>query len=171
MSYNFKSLGEVELLNTIPETANVFVEVDGGIRRAPKEDGVNKLVQVEALEEVPEDATVLAEVGGEIKRIPSDGLGGGDPWDILISADDIFETFTWVKGDYITLGNMLATGQPPRICLYWTNGDLEYPAAHYYFPMNIEISSGSGSYTNLYLMNGACLNINMYGGTCSYVNR
>lgn len=77
MSYNFKSLGEVELLNTMPETANVFVEVDGGIRRAPKEDGIGKLVQVEALEEVPEGATVLAEVNGEIKRVPSDGLGGG----------------------------------------------------------------------------------------------
>ena len=86
MSYNFKSLGEVELLNTMPETANVFVEVDGGIRRAPKEDGVNKLVQVEALEEVPEGATVLAEVGGEIKRVPSDGLGGGKA--LIIKSSD-----------------------------------------------------------------------------------
>ena len=86
MSYNFKSLGEVELLNTMPEAANVFVEVDGGIRRAPKEDGVNKLVQVEALEEVPEGATVLAEVGGEIKRVPSDGLGGGKA--LIIKSSD-----------------------------------------------------------------------------------
>ena len=86
MSYNFKSLGEVELLNTIPETANVFVEVDGGIRRAPKEDGVGKLVAVETLAEVPEGATVLAEVGGEIKRVPSDGLGGGKA--LIIKSSD-----------------------------------------------------------------------------------
>lgn len=77
MAYNFKSLGEVELLNTMPENANVLVEVDGATRRAPKEDGISKLVTVEALAEVPEGATVLAEVNGEIKRVPGEGLGGG----------------------------------------------------------------------------------------------
>ena len=79
MSYNFKSLGEVELLNTMPETANVFVEVDGGIRRAPQVqvDVTAELVSTETLEEVPEGATVLAEVNGEVKRVPSNGLGGG----------------------------------------------------------------------------------------------
>lgn len=80
MSYNFKSLGEVELLNAMPETANVFVEVDGGIRRAPQVQPVDEIAQIvgsETLEEVPDGATVLAEVNGEIKRVPSDGLGGG----------------------------------------------------------------------------------------------
>lgn len=80
MSYNFKSLGEVELLNTMPEAANVFVEVDGSIRRAPQVQPVDEIAQIvgsETLAEVPEGATVLAEVNGEIKRVPSDGLGGG----------------------------------------------------------------------------------------------
>ena len=77
MSYNFKSLADVELLSTMPENANVIVEVDGATRRAPKEDGIGKLVAVESLSEVPEGATVLVEVDGEIKRVPSDGLGGG----------------------------------------------------------------------------------------------
>lgn len=76
MAYNFKSLAEVELLGAMPENANVIVEVDGATRRAPKEDGIGKLVSVEALEEVPEGATVLAEVNGEIKRVPGEGLGG-----------------------------------------------------------------------------------------------
>lgn len=89
MSYNFKSLGEVELLNTMPETANVFVEVDGGIRRAPQVQPVDEIAQIvgsETLEEVPEGATVLAEVNGEIKRVPSDGLGGGKA--LIIKSSD-----------------------------------------------------------------------------------
>ena len=76
MAYNFKNLAEVELLGAMPEEANVLVEVDGATQRAPKEDGIGKLVTVEALEEVPENATVLAEVDGEIKRVPGSGLGG-----------------------------------------------------------------------------------------------
>lgn len=76
MAYNFKNLAEVELLGAMPEEANVLVEVDGATKRAPKEDGIGKLVTVEALEEVPENATVLAEVDGEIKRVPGSGLGG-----------------------------------------------------------------------------------------------
>jgi len=77
MSYNFKSLADVELLNAMPENANIIVEVDGATRRAPKEDGIGKLVSVETLDEVPENATVLVEVDGEIKRVPGKGLGGG----------------------------------------------------------------------------------------------
>lgn len=76
MSYNFKSLADVELLNSMPENANVIVEVDGATRRAPKEDGIGKLIAVESLAEVPEGATVLAEINGEIKRVPGEGLGG-----------------------------------------------------------------------------------------------
>ena len=76
MSYNFKNLADVELLAAMPEDAKVLVEVDGATRRAPKEDGIGKLVSVEALEEVPEGATVLAEVNGEIKRVPGEELGG-----------------------------------------------------------------------------------------------
>lgn len=77
MAYNFKNLADVELLDTMPENAKVIVEVDGATKRAPKEDGIGKLVSVEALEEVPENATVLVEVDGEIKRVPGSGLGGG----------------------------------------------------------------------------------------------
>lgn len=77
MAYNFKNLADVELLNAMPEEANVLVEVNGTTKRAPKEDGIGKLVEVEMLEEVPESATVLAEVNGQIKRVPGAGLGGG----------------------------------------------------------------------------------------------
>lgn len=96
MAYNFKSLGEVELLSAMPENANVLVEVDGATRRAPKEDGIGKLVAVEALEEVPEGATVLAEVNGEIKRVPSDGLGGSNTIIFsVIEAADAVDTTTY----------------------------------------------------------------------------
>lgn len=79
MAYNFKNLADVELLNAMPEEANVLVEVNGTTKRAPQVevDVTAELVGSEALEEVPEGATVLAEVNGEIKRVPSDGLGGG----------------------------------------------------------------------------------------------
>ena len=35
MSYEFKTLGSVEALTKVPENANVLVEVDGAIKRAP----------------------------------------------------------------------------------------------------------------------------------------
>ena len=83
MAYNFKNLADVELLNAMPEKANIVVEVDGKTKRAPQVqipepiDEIALIVGSETLEEVPEGATVLAEVNGEIKRVPSDGLGGG----------------------------------------------------------------------------------------------
>lgn len=81
MAYNFKNLADVELLNAMPEEANVLVEVNGTTKRAPlpeipEVDVTAELVGSEALEEVPEGATVLAEVNGEIKRVPGSGLGG-----------------------------------------------------------------------------------------------
>lgn len=83
MAYNFKNLADVELLNAMPEAANIVVEVDGKTKRAPQVqipepvDEIALIVNSETLEEVPEGATVLAEVNGKIKRVPSDGLGGG----------------------------------------------------------------------------------------------
>ncbi len=35
MSYNFKNLAEVELLNEVPENATAFAEVDGVVKRVP----------------------------------------------------------------------------------------------------------------------------------------
>lgn len=79
MAYNFKNLADVELLSSMPETANVLVEVGGATKRAPQVQPVDEIAQIvgsETLAEVPEGATVLTEVNGEIKRVPSDGLGG-----------------------------------------------------------------------------------------------
>lgn len=80
MAYNFKNLADVELLSSMPETANVLVEVGGATKRAPQVQPIDEIAQIvgsETLAEVPEGATVLAEVNGKIKRVPSDGLGGG----------------------------------------------------------------------------------------------
>lgn len=84
MAYNFKNLADVELLSTMPETANVLVEVDGATKRAPQAkpvDEIEKIVTSEALTELPETGTVLAEVNGEIKRVPSDKVGGAGTLD------------------------------------------------------------------------------------------
>lgn len=81
MAYNFKNLADVELINTMPDTANVLVEVDGATKRAPQVDEIEKIVTSEALTELPETGTVLAEVNGEIKRVPSDKVGGAGTLD------------------------------------------------------------------------------------------
>lgn len=89
MAYNFKNLADVELLSSMPETANVLVEVGGATKRAPQVQPVDEIAQIvgsETLAEVPEGATVLAEVNGEIKRVPSDGLGGGNS--LIITSSD-----------------------------------------------------------------------------------
>lgn len=88
MAYNFKNLADVELLNTMPEQANVLVEVNGTTKRAPQVevDVTAELIGSEALEEVPEGATVFAEVNGQIKRVPSNGLGGGKA--LIIKSSD-----------------------------------------------------------------------------------
>lgn len=99
MSYTFKNMADVELLGTMPENANVFVEVDGSTRRAPqvKVDVAGELAVTEALEEVPEGATVLAEVNGEIKRVPGSELGGAAAPIIfsVIEAADAVDTPTY----------------------------------------------------------------------------
>ena len=75
MAYTFKNMGSVELLEQMPENANVMIEVDGATKRAPQKNVMAELTAAETLEEVPEGATVLAEVDGEIKRVPGEGLG------------------------------------------------------------------------------------------------
>ena len=104
MAYNFKNLADVELLNAMPEEANIVVEVDGKTKRAPQVqipepvDEIALIVNSETLEEVPEGATVLAEVNGEIKRVPSDGLGGGIDtiiFSVIEAADAAVETPTY----------------------------------------------------------------------------
>lgn len=90
MAYNFKNLADVELLSSMPETANVLVEVGGATKRAPQVQPVDEIAQIvgsETLTKVPEGATVLAEVNGEIKRVPSDGLGGGGKALVIKSSD------------------------------------------------------------------------------------
>ena len=104
MAYNFKNLADVELLNAMPEEANIVVEVDGKTKRAPQVqipepvDEIALIVNSETLEEVPEGATVLAEVNGEIKRVPSDGLGGGIDtiiFSVIEATDAAVETPTY----------------------------------------------------------------------------
>ena len=104
MAYNFKNLADVELLNAMPEEANIVVEVDGKTKRAPQVqipepvDEIALIVSSETLEEVPEGATVLAEVNGEIKRVPSDGLGGGIDtiiFSVIEATDAAVETPTY----------------------------------------------------------------------------
>ena len=102
MAYNFKNLADVELLNVMPKTANVLVEVDGTTKRAPQIDEISKIVGSEALTELPETGTVLAEVNGEIKRVPNNRVGGAGTLDempgiILLTIDINKKTFSCNK--------------------------------------------------------------------------
>lgn len=135
MSYNFKSLADVELLNAMPENANIIVEVDGATRRAPKEDGIGKLVSVETLDEVPENATVLVEVDGEIKRVPGKGLGGGTVLEIwftvpeeVASPTSLDETETVVTSGYfkanMTYAEVLEALENNKLTGAYLNQDL-----------------------------------------------
>ena len=81
MANNFKNLADVELLNAMPEEANMLVEVNGKTKRAPQVKPVDEIaliVKSETLAELPETGTVLAEVNGAIKRVPSNKVGGID---------------------------------------------------------------------------------------------
>lgn len=119
MAYNFKNLADVELLNAMPEEANVVVEVNGTTKRAPlpeipEVDVTAELVGSEALEEVPEGATVLAEVNGQIKRVPSAGLGGGNGVNILL----IYQTsqsvgYCTANMTYSEVRALVEAGTPP----------------------------------------------------------
>lgn len=103
MAYNFKNLADVELLNAMPEEANIVVEVAGKTKRAPQVqipepvDEIALIVSSETLEEVPEGATVLAEVNGEIKRVPSNRVGGIDAiiFSVIEAATAAIETPTY----------------------------------------------------------------------------
>lgn len=103
MAYNFKHLADVELLNAMPEEANIVVEVDGKTKRAPQVqipepvDEIALIVNSQTLEEVPEGATVLAEVNGEIKRVPSNQVGGIDTiiFNVIEAATAAIETPTY----------------------------------------------------------------------------
>ena len=103
MAYNFKNLADVELLNAMPEGANIVVEVAGKTKRAPQVqipepvDEIALIVNSETLEEVPEGATVLAEVNGEIKRVPSNRVGGIDTiiFSVIEAATAAIETPTY----------------------------------------------------------------------------
>lgn len=103
MAYNFKNLADVELLNAMPEEANIVVEVDGKTKRAPQVqipepvDEIALIVSSETLEEIPEGATVLAEVNGEIKRVPSNRVGGIDTiiFSVIEAATAAIETPTY----------------------------------------------------------------------------
>lgn len=127
------------------------------------------LGSVEALAEVPENAHALVEVDGEIKRVPGGALGGGgDAWDIIICNEYSTDNFLWEKGDIETLTNMLVTGQPPRICVYYTNKSFSSPNAKVLTPVEIELSYPSGFLLNLYFSNGSQLSISEDGSMRMY---
>lgn len=113
MAYNFKNLADVELLSSMPETANVLVEVSGATKRAPQVQPVDEIAQIvssETLAKVPEGATVLAEVNGEIKRVPSAGLGGGKA--LVIKSSDF---------DNAMAGVTTTTGDTTPAVTYFAN--------------------------------------------------
>lgn len=154
MAYNFKNLADVELLEAMPEEANVVVEVNGTTKRAPNIDVEAKIVSSETLEEVPEGATVLAEVSGQIKRVPSAGLGGSSGYEFIVGYNGHSE-YSWVKGNGLDFINRLIDGPAPLVCVHATNKDHEYPSVEMHVPYNIAIASGSGKWCAIFPEPGA----------------
>ena len=91
MAYEFKKLSDVATVETPADTANVLIEEDGVIKKAPKENiipsdvalktdipdaAVSAVVAVDTAEEPSETANVLVEDGGTLKRVPVGSVGG-----------------------------------------------------------------------------------------------
>lgn len=115
MSYEFKTLGSVEALTEVPENANVLVEVDGAIKRAP---------------------------GGALGGSSNSSGSSGDTWDFIIRETDEGE-FTWEKGEPTDLIDALSAGNCPRACLFYTNGNTSIPNARFdiFVTLNVTCSS------------------------------
>ena len=135
MAYNFKNLADVELLNAMPEEANVLVEVNGTTKRAPHVKPVDEIAMIvasETLAELPETGTVLTEVNGAIKRVPSNQVGGIDAI-----------VFSVVEAAVAEAGPE-ATPMPQTICNHTIDeiGELVAAGANCIFMASMEGSSG-----------------------------
>lgn len=76
----FKKLSAVEAVEAVSDTANVLIEENGVIKKAPKDEvgtDMKKLSAVETVESVSDTANVLIEENGVIKKAPKTAVGGG----------------------------------------------------------------------------------------------
>lgn len=122
MAYEFKNLGTVEKLNEVPENANAIVEVDGALKRVP---------------------------GGALG-----GSSGGDAFDFMIADTSLGlgagivnaspSDFQFTKGDAMSLYDMIAAGQIPRVCFYAQANTSYGPMYACSIPNRIGTSFGSG---------------------------
>lgn len=155
MAYNFKNLADVELLNTMPEQANVLIEVNGTTKRAPQVQPVDEIAQIvgsEALEEVPENAKALVEIDGVIKRVPGGALGGNNQQSFSMFYNEDNNKFYFETGDSLKIFSMMKNKEFPSIVLK-KFGD--YNDYYEYSPIvKIELhdysTSGSGIFVTFY---------------------
>jgi len=83
MAYNFKNLADVELLNAMPEEANIVVEVDGKTKRVPSDGlggGIDAIVfsvieAARAAVETPTYQTVCNHTLEEVRDLMLAGAG------------------------------------------------------------------------------------------------
>jgi hypothetical protein len=110
MSYEFKKLSDVDIVETPSETANVLIEEDGVIKKAPKTavggNGSNEYDMIVRNECEEEEINAMMDRGGEIEC-------------------------TVISGDFNTIFNKIKQGYIPKILLSVSINSIEYKNTHY----------------------------------------
>lgn len=104
MNYEFKKLSDVDVVAEPAESANVLIEENGVIKKAPK-----------------------TAVGGSSSWDAI--IDVGDQEQNIYSGDLDWSKLTYVSGDYISLRNKLDSGDMPKILIKfnYVYGDIVFP--------------------------------------------
>lgn len=97
MAYEFKKLSEVDVVESPSDAANVLIEENGIVKKAPKtvvgetaEAILGKIAAVDAADEPTDEANVLIEESGSLKRVPASSIGG---FKTAIITDNWYDAF------------------------------------------------------------------------------
>lgn len=84
MAYDFKRLGDVTVVDTVADEANILIEENGVIKKANKSQIGDKISTAALVESVTEDANVIVEENGVIKKVNKSQIGMSEvSWDDL----------------------------------------------------------------------------------------
>ena len=96
MAYNFKSIADVEVVAEPTESANVLIEEDGIIKKAPK--------------------TAVGGAGGKYDAVI----------EIIEGSSGYFNSVDVVLGDFATLKDILDNGEFPNVLIRYSDGSRVY---------------------------------------------
>lgn len=125
MSYNFKKINELELINEVPEGANVLIETEGATKRVPGSAINNGYTKEEVYtKEECDEKYLTAEnvrIGADLIFDFPDSISGG--WGISEIID-----MTTVIGSIEELVNKMVNGECPNVHFRdrYTDGDFKH---------------------------------------------